>query len=84
MLSIGGVKFHERIAHWRNEAGLSQAALAKRCKVKPAAVGQWETGDTYPRVDRLPKLAAVLGVTVSALTDGVAHYESLRNALGTA
>lgn len=84
MLSIEDVKFHERIAQCRADVRLTQAALAKKCRVSPAAVGQWETGDTYPDVGRLPRLAAIFGVTVDDLIQGDAHYQAIRDALGLA
>ncbi len=80
---VRGVKFHERIAHWRGVRGLSQADVARKCKVTPAAVGQWETGG-YPDVTRLPKIAAVLGTTVEVLIEGDKHYQSILEALGGA
>ena len=58
----------ERIREAREKLGLSQVVLAKRVGVSRGAIWQWETNRTQIRAAKVPKLAAVLGLDVSALS----------------
>lgn len=60
-----------RIRQAREELGLTQVQLAERLGIAFQSLQQWETGKTTPRVDRLRKLANVLGKTPSWLQFGV-------------
>ena len=51
----------------RKAAGLSVAESARRLGVTPAAICQWESGETFPDGRRLPEIAKVYGVTVDEL-----------------
>ncbi len=51
---------------------MSLKDLADAVGVKPPSVYEWEIGEGNPRVDRLPKLAAALGVSVPELLGGKA------------
>lgn len=55
------------IKNLRIKKGISQDALAKLLGTTQAAVAMWETGARMPRADKLPRLAEVLGCTVSDL-----------------
>ena len=57
----------ERITRLRDEAGLSQSDLARRCEVDRRLVHAWEKGYCRPGITTLPRLAEVLGTTVDAL-----------------
>lgn len=58
----------ERIRTARTKLGLSQVELAKRVGVSRGAIYQWESGNTQQiRHDKIPRLAAVLGISVTAL-----------------
>lgn len=46
---------------------MSKTDLAKGMNVSIAAVSKWESGETQPTTDKLPQLAMLLGVDVSAL-----------------
>jgi transcriptional regulator with XRE-family HTH domain len=54
-------------ARAREEAGLSIAEAAQKLGITPAAIYQWESGDTFPDGRRLPEIARVYGTTVDAL-----------------
>jgi transcriptional regulator with XRE-family HTH domain len=58
------------IAELRREKGMTQKELAEKLSVTDKAVSKWERGAGYPEVTVLPKLAALLGVTVSELLLG--------------
>lgn len=51
----------------RTRAGLTQRALAKRLKVSPGAVAQWETDVTKPSILNRVDLSGVLGIPFSDL-----------------
>lgn len=56
-----------KLAALRKQAGLSQRAVAKELGVTDSAVNQWERGKTSPKINQLPKLAALYGCTVDEL-----------------
>lgn len=56
-----------RIRELRLKAGLKVTELADRVGVKHPAVVSWEQGKKMPTADKLPKLAAALGCTISDL-----------------
>lgn len=53
----------------RISAGLSQKDVADHFGISQVSVWQWESGENYPRADKLPALAALYGCTVSDLFD---------------
>lgn len=66
---------------WRMARGLSQAELAKRLGVTFQQVQKYETGDNRLPSGRLAKLAANLGVPISALLEGTDAAEPSRSLL---
>lgn len=59
----------ERIRTARTKLGLSQVELAKRVGVSRGAIYQWESNNTQQiRAEKIPRLASVLGISVSALS----------------
>ncbi len=62
--------FSSRVKEIREKRGMNQSALANLLGVTPTAVWNWEQGNSLPRRPMLAKLAKVLGVDESYLTDG--------------
>lgn len=58
------------IAQLRKEKQLTQNDLADLLQVTNKAVSRWETGEGYPDVSSLVKLASILNVTVDELLAG--------------
>jgi transcriptional regulator with XRE-family HTH domain len=56
-----------RIKKFREDAGLTQVQLAHEMDVSPPSVNNWESGITAPTVDKIPRLAKVLGKTTDEL-----------------
>ena len=56
-------KFSERLKHWRERRGLSQAALARAVGVSQPMIAQWEMGIRYPSVNSLEAVLKSLNVT---------------------
>jgi transcriptional regulator with XRE-family HTH domain len=62
-----GAEFENRLKKIREARGLSQADLAKKTGLQPAAVSHFETGNRSPSFDNLRKLSDALGVSVDYL-----------------
>jgi len=62
--------FGDRVAAARENAGLSQAELAKRLGIKQSTLRGWEDDLSEPRANRLATLAGVLGVSMMWLING--------------
>lgn len=60
----------KRIAALRKEKELKQDSVAEALGVSPQAVSKWENDQTCPDISLLPKLAALLGVSVDELLSG--------------
>ncbi len=58
----------ERIQAARKKLGLSQVELAKKVGVSRGAIYQWENDLNHIRPQKIPRLAAVLGLSPSALS----------------
>lgn len=58
------------IAALRKKGGLTQAALAEKLGVSDKAVSRWESGQGYPDVEMLPRLANLFGTTIDYLLNG--------------
>lgn len=55
------------IASRRQSKGLTQQNLADELKINRSTVAMWEAGESFPRADKLPQLAHILGCTISDL-----------------
>lgn len=55
------------IKHRREAAGLSQAALGNQMGVVQGAIANWESEVSLPRARDIPRLATVLGCSISDL-----------------
>lgn len=62
MLKIG-----ENILQKRKERGITQEELAEFMMVTKASVSKWETGQSYPDILLLPKLATFFNISVDEL-----------------
>ncbi len=60
-------RFGKYIRQLRTDNGMTQAALAARLHVTDKAVSKWERDLSYPDISLFPRLAEVLGVSVSEL-----------------
>ncbi len=61
------VKLANNIKRLRREKNLTQDDIATELRISYQAVSRWETGASYPDVESLPSLAAILGVSLDAL-----------------
>lgn len=55
----------------REGINLTQSKLAEMLNIDRSTVAKWETGEAFPRADKLPALAEALKCTIDDLfTDG--------------
>ena len=57
----------KKISSLRKEKRITQEEIAEKLGVTPQAVSKWENDISYPDILLLPKLAAILDVTVDDL-----------------
>ncbi|MET9330870.1 XRE family transcriptional regulator [Streptomyces cellulosae] len=84
--------FHPpRLTQARHLAGLTKKEVAQGIGKSPAAIGQYETGSSKPRIELIPRLAEVLDVPVQFFLAGrpmgkldtsMAHFRALRSTSG--
>jgi transcriptional regulator with XRE-family HTH domain len=68
--------FGVRLARLREDAGLSQSALARRIGVSQSAVSQMEAGDRSPSYGMLLQLSGALGVSMAYVVGGEVEHLS--------
>ncbi|MFF2479771.1 helix-turn-helix domain-containing protein [Paenibacillus sp. NPDC058071] len=61
------INISRSILNKRKEKGLTQDALADYIGVSKASVSKWETGQSYPDITFLPRLAAFFNVSIDEL-----------------
>lgn len=61
------MSFSEKLQKLRKDKGLSQEQLAELLNVSRQAVSKWESGQTYPEIDKLIKLSDLFNVTLDEL-----------------
>lgn len=59
--------FGERLRQIRSEKNMTMAALSKEIGMTPAAIARMESGDCGKNMEKLPKMARALGVSIDAL-----------------
>lgn len=57
----------QNIAQLRNNAGMTQEALAEMCEVSRQAVTKWESGASEPTIDKLILLANIFDVSIDEI-----------------
>lgn len=61
------MKFYEKLQSLRKAEGFSQERLAERIGVSRQAVAMWESGLSYPDIDRLIELSCLFNVSIDRL-----------------
>lgn len=61
------MKFEENLVRLRKEKGLSQEELAEKLDVSRQTVYKWESGQSYPELDRLVLISKLFGHTIDDL-----------------
>ena len=64
---MSDIKIHSVLSEKRREKGVTQEELASHMGVSKASVSKWETGQSYPDIALLPRLAAYYNITIDQL-----------------
>ncbi len=64
------MELSDRIKDERNKLNLSQDELANELHVSRQAVSKWETGQSYPDLEKLIQLSDIFGITLDELVKG--------------
>ena len=56
-----------KIAYYRKNANITQDALARQLGISNQAVSKWETDQSYPDIELLPKIADIFNITLDEL-----------------
>jgi repressor LexA len=69
--------FVRNLRYLMEKRGIAQADICRVLEVSSATASDWCTGKKFPRIDKLQRLADLLGVRLSMLTqeDGLQDYE---------
>lgn len=69
------MKLSDRIKAERNKRNMSQDALANELHVSRQAISKWETGQSYPDLEKLIQLSDIFGITLDELVKGDKNLE---------
>jgi len=63
------MKFSEKLQYLRKERNMSQEVLADLLDVSRQSVSKWESGQTYPEMDKLISMCSIFKCTLDDLTN---------------
>lgn len=72
------MKFCEKLQKLRKERHMSQEELADKLEVSRQAVSKWESGTTYPEMDKLLTLCKLFNITLDSLTNDEISLEEIK------
>ena len=58
----------QAISSLRKKKGLTQAMLAEKLSLSDKTISKWESGQGYPDITVIPKLAEIFSVTTIKIT----------------
>lgn len=76
------MKFSEKVKNSRIKSGMSQESLAERLDVSRQTVSKWESGVSFPEIEKLIALSDIFDVSIDYLLrdkqiNSVIHSKSL-------
>lgn len=72
------MKFSEKLQKLRKENNLSQEQLADKLDVSRQSVSKWESGQTYPEMDKLLTMCKLFNITLDDLTNDEVNYNEVK------
>lgn len=72
------MKFSEKLTKLRKDKNMSQESLADLLDVSRQSVSKWESGQTYPEMDKLLTLCKIFNITLDDLTNDLVKYDELK------
>lgn len=77
------MKFGENLQKLRKEKGISQEQLAEQLGVTRQSVSKWESGGSYPEMDKLVTICQIFGCDLDSLINkDIAQEKSKQEATG--
>lgn len=72
------MKFSEKLQKLRKENNMSQEQLADKLDVSRQSVSKWESGQTYPEMDKLLTMCKLFNITLDDLTNDEVQYSEVK------
>ena len=72
------MKFSEKLQKLRKENNLSQEGLADKLDVSRQSVSKWESGQTYPEMDKLLTMCKLFNITLDDLTNDEINFSEVK------
>lgn len=73
------MNFSEKLVKLRKENKMSQEDLAASVDVSRQSVSKWESGQTYPEMDKLLAICKIFNVTLDSLTNDEVDINNIDN-----
>jgi len=73
------MKFNEKLACLRKEKHFSQEELAEQLSVSRQAVSKWESGTSYPEMDKLLLICKIFDCTLEELTSDKINVNEIKD-----
>ena len=73
------MNFSEKLVKLRKENKMSQEDLAASLDVSRQSVSKWESGQTYPEMDKLLAICKIFNVTLDSLTNDEVDINNTEN-----
>jgi len=71
------MKFEENLVKLRKNKGLSQEELAEKLDVSRQTIYKWESGQSYPELDRLMLISKLFNCTIDDLLNNTLCFEEV-------
>ncbi len=71
------MNFTENLLRLRKEKGLSQEQLAEKLDVSRQSVYKWESGQSYPELEKLQQMSQLFNCTIDELVNGTVTKKDL-------
>lgn len=62
--------YYSNYSKMRDDAGITDAEVARRSGVAKATLTEWKKGTYTPKTDKLRRIAVALGATIDDLIEG--------------
>ena len=66
-MGVQYLQFGKKLKTLMADCCLTVSGLAKKMGVSESTIDKWRRGEALPRIDKLPRLAEILGVTINDL-----------------
>ena len=76
------MEFNEKLQHLRKENNMTQEQLAEQLEVSRQAVSKWESGQSYPEMEKLLIICDMFHCDMDSLVKGDLTLEDQADAAG--